>query len=353
MIAFCAQERPGICGATTEFRPQLDRWHRGFTLVELLVVIAIIGILIGMLLPAVQSVRAAARRSVCTNSLRQMALAGLNFESAAGRLPAGHQHNRGEVQSDPNSGGWGWRTEILEFVEQGNLRSQLVLDARVIDPPNSALVETVLPFFLCPEDPELNSDLQNVGGGTFMSRSNYVGNGGSFEWSFVPGPSSNLAWPNSVINSNGEGRRRHDGVLTRTIGQDHRGVRLLDIFDGTSNTFFCGETIKFGLEWDPTTYGGVAGGNASRTLTQVRTGHGEFNPEPDLSVTSAAILRNSYSSFHSCGANFVFVDGSTRFIAESLEHNQLTFRDFADEGGVRGLYQRLFSRNDGQTIGDF
>ncbi len=340
MSTCCVQERPRI-------------GRRGFTLVELLVVIAIIGILIGMLLPAVQSVRAAARRTVCTNSLRQMALAGLNYESAIGTLPAGHQHNRGEAQGDPNSRGWGWRTEILDYVEQASLRAQFVLDARIIDAPNSMLVETILPFFLCPDDPELNSDLQNVGGGTFMSRSNYVGNGGSFEWSFVPGPSSNLGFSNSVLMSNAEGRVRHDGVLTRTTSQAHRGVKLSDIFDGTSNTFFCGETVKFGVEWDPTTYGGVAGGNASRTLTQVRTGHGEFNPEPDLSVTPAEILRNSYSSFHSGGANFVFVDGSTRFIAESIEHNELEFRDFADDLGVHGLYQKLFSRKDGQSIGDF
>lgn len=329
------------------------RSNNGFTLVELLVVIAIIGILIGMLLPAVQSVREAARRTVCTNSLRQMALAGLNFESSQGTLPAGHHHNRGEVQSDPDSPGWGWRTNILDFVEQANLKALFELTTPVTVAPHPPLMETVLPFFQCPSDSALNEDLQNVGGGTFMSRSNYVGNGGSFEWSFVPGANVNLGFGGSVVSGTGEGRRRHDGVLTRTEGPDHRGVKLSDIFDGTSNTFFAGETIKFGLEWDPTTFAGVANGNASRTLTQVRTGHGEFNPIPDLNVTSAVILRNSFLSNHSGGANFALSDGSTHFIAESIEHNQVEFRDFADNGAVRGLYQRLFSRDDGQALGDF
>lgn len=327
--------------------------RRGFTLVELLVVIAIIGILIGMLLPAVQSVRAAARRTVCVNSLRQMALAGLNFESAQGRLPAGHFHNEGEAQGDPNSRGWGWRTEILEFVEAGNVKNQFNLDEIIASARNAPNAETILPFFLCPSDPELNEQLRRISGALSMSFSNYVGNGGSFEWSFVPGPNINDSF--SVPLTRAEGSTRHDGVLTRTLNSNHFGIKLAQVTDGTSNTFYCGETLKFSADdpsfsWDPTTYGGVAAsGNAASTLTQVRTGHGVFNPDPS---ETNEILRNSFASQHSGGANFANVDGSTRFISESIEHTRTSFFQFR-AGLDRGTFQRLFSRKDGQTIGDF
>lgn len=325
------------------------RWKsqlkRGFTLVELLVVIAIIGILIGMLLPAVQSVRAAARRSVCSNNLRQMALAGLNFESAQGRLPAGHYHNLGEGQNDFDSPGWGWRTDILEFVEQANLKNQLDLSLPLTNPPNNLAAEEILPIFLCPSDPELNDQLRRINNELSMSQSNYVGNGGSFEDSFVPGP-------NVRFVTTAEGRIRHDGVLTRTVNTSHQGIKLSEVDDGTSNTFYCGETIKYNFNWDPTVLAGVnnsTGNRAANTLSQVRTGHGEFNPERNA---GDAILRNSYASQHPGGANFANVDGSTRFIAEGIAHNRLMFCKF-QEGELRDVYQRLFSRKDGRPVGDF
>ena len=130
----------------------------GFTLVELLVVIAIIGILIAMLLPAVQAVRAAAQRTSCQNQLRQSGLACLSYESALGRLPAGQENTVTQGQ-DTVSNGWGWRTVILPFMEQGNLDSQFNTDLNMSDPVNIGLLRTVVPTFLCPSDPNLNDDL--------------------------------------------------------------------------------------------------------------------------------------------------------------------------------------------------
>ena len=306
--------------------------RNGFTLVELLVVIAIIGILVALLLPAVQQAREAARRITCVNALRQMALAGLIYESAEGHLPPGHAHNRGVATSDPDSFGWGWRTYILPFIEEKGLADALDLEREMADPVNAQLVESIIPLFLCPSDSALNQTLLRVSPNLSTSLSNYVGNGGAFENSFVP----TLEFS--------------DGVLTRTIDQRHDGVKLRQIKDGTSKTFYAGETLKYGFTWDPNTFGGVSNnGDAARTLSQVRTGHGEFNP--DLN-SSDAVKRNSYASNHTGGAHFVFVDGSTHFISEDIDHNRVTPAALAN-GVPMGTYQRLFSRDDGLSIEGF
>ena len=75
-----------------------------------------------------------------------------------------------------------------------------------------------------------------------------------------------------------------------------------------------------------------------------------FNPDP--TAASVVVRRNSFASAHPGGANFTFIDGSTRFIAEDIEHNQLTFEAFAAGNGQRGLYQQLFSRDDGRGLAD-
>ena len=155
-----------------------------FTLVELLVVIAIIGILIGMLLPAVQSVREAARRTACANNMRQMALACLNHESALMRLPVGHH----AVDMRPVGGDldpwdyWGWRTHILPFIEQKSLFDEFDLSQR---PVENGFFSTDIPMFVCPSDPDINDQLV-VRVGVLTSLSSYVGNGGSLLGSFIP-----------------------------------------------------------------------------------------------------------------------------------------------------------------------
>ena len=134
----------------------IPRNRRGFTLVELLVVIAIIGILIGMLLPAVQQVREAARRTECGNNLRQLALAAINFESAHMNFPtagdtSGSYHDPQQSrmtlpQFDFENAGWMF--QILTFMEQGNLESQRAVDGWFDGTP--PMVENQVPGFGCP-----------------------------------------------------------------------------------------------------------------------------------------------------------------------------------------------------------
>ena len=123
---------------------------RAFTLVELLVVIAIIGILIGMLLPAVQSVREAARRTSCLNNLRQMSLATLNYESANRRFPPSYEIERGTVLSG-NNGSWSIQGRILPFCEQGNAFDQVDLNIAFDAVENAATgVPTLrIPMYQC------------------------------------------------------------------------------------------------------------------------------------------------------------------------------------------------------------
>ena len=314
----------------------------GFTLVELLVVIAIIGILISMLLPAVQQVRAAARRTACMNQARQMGLAGLNFESAHGRLPGGTDHINADLSmlnNDSSSWGWGWRTKILPFMEQANLGSNLDTTIKINEGDNPIWIQESVETFICPSNTELAEQKYEEGRAAEMAMASYLGNGGSLDNSFrQPNPWS-------------------DGVLMRALDRSYQGIDLAQISDGTSNTFFCGETIAYApllgrrFIWDPAMYASTNdNGTAARTLSHVRTGHGELNP--DWQNETDPVLRNSYASLHIGGAVFVLVDGSTHFISDNIDHNQLNEDDWR-AGGVRGTYQRLFSRNDGLTLGDY
>lgn len=344
----------------------MTKKNTGFTLVELLVVVAIIGILISMLLPAVQAVRATARRISCANNIRQVAIACHNFESAHQRLPAGHecvsglQHDGVTIAGSPFgndlfSAGYGWRSKILGFMELGNLANQFDFSQPLNFIDNRAPASTVIETLQCPSDPDLN--VEPFPSSTPTTLSNYVGNGGSFEWSHVVGQGA-----------------RSDGVLSRTATTEHLGLNLGQITDGTANTFLFGETIGYrqqviaagfgNFQWDPATYAGVLGsGISSNTLSQVRTGHSELNPPSNVLENNSAnitenlvrleLQRNGFASNHiGDGANFAFADGSTHFIASSIEHNELTWAQF-NSGQQRGTYQRLFSRNDGQVVVDF
>ncbi|MCA9184722.1 MAG: DUF1559 domain-containing protein, partial [Planctomycetales bacterium] len=126
---------------------RVGRIHRSaFTLVELLVVIAIIGLLVSMLLPAIQAAREAARRTACQNNIRQIGLAAINYASATSeRLPPLWASDRMHPWDN-----FSWRLALLPFAEQGDLRNQVDLSRRPWEPSNAAVVATRLPLFLCP-----------------------------------------------------------------------------------------------------------------------------------------------------------------------------------------------------------
>src|SRR5262245_13713930 len=141
--------------------------RRGFTLVELLVVIAIIGVLVALLLPAVQAAREAARRTSCSSNLRQIGLAMHNYHDTFKAFPIGALSTLGPAQgANSANGDWAWPTAILPFVEQKPLYDQLQPGSSPKAPAvTSPLVLTGVPVFMCPSCPGDKKSLNNLLGG--------------------------------------------------------------------------------------------------------------------------------------------------------------------------------------------
>lgn len=220
--------------------------RQGFTLVELLVVIAIIGILVALLLPAVQAAREAARTMNCKNNLKQIGLALQNYHGARGSFPT-NQTGSGTAQgSSCEAGYFSWHTQILPYLEQSNLFDSIDFEANMssdcssgapIDAahPNAIAAATVVEGFLCPSD-STKSDNAVVMGPASPASDSYAGN---------------VGWP--VSASGFESERETPGLHNGVIGLEnpgnpskwHRGgkVSIRMISDGTSNTVAVAERL--------------------------------------------------------------------------------------------------------------
>jgi len=206
--------------------------------VELLVVIAIIGVLVALLLPAVQAARAAARRVQCVNNVKQLALGVLNYESANGTLPSALEFPENQNPATTPNVGPNWVIAILPFIEQKSVYDSFDLSVPISDPLNEKARSQVLSGMLCPSD-DRNLELMNAGGlmGDNWARGNYATNSGN-------GPLlRNTTRPDAIYGPNSAG---WNNPLHRGVMGPNTTTSLRSITDGLSNVMMLAE-VRAGL----------------------------------------------------------------------------------------------------------
>lgn len=278
------------------------RLRQAFTLVELLVVIAIIGILVALLLPAVQAAREAARRVSCQNNMTQLILAVQNYEGAFRAYPTGTTAEAGPILNVAEGQHYNWLIHVLPYLEETNTYDHIDFQVGVYHENNAPVANLHLPLFHCPSDP---------GGLSDTELSSYAGS-------------------------------HHD--VEAAIDTDNHGVFFLnsrvtyeDISDGSSQTFFLGEKVS-----ENNDFGWMSGTRAtlrntgtllSRTVDRSKRfipGDAEAQAETlDLNKVGG------FGSYHPGGAIFAFGDGHLRFVADTIDET---------------AYQQMGHRADGKLL---
>jgi prepilin-type N-terminal cleavage/methylation domain-containing protein/prepilin-type processing-associated H-X9-DG protein len=300
-----------------------------FTLIELLVVIAIIGILIALLLPAVQKIREAARRAQCQNNLKQIALASLNYHDAYGRFPPGvnlqidpyyGQQYVSEFGNPPVPGmSFSLQEALLPYIEQSDLQNGLILnqtnmygiysDSQYVNCTGpSSYGANQLKVWVCPDDqlpdPAVTTYTDDSGTNYYFGMASYGGNAGTISTYWTDETRDGIFWLNSRVN-------------------------ISMVTDGTSSTLFFGERYHLDPAFDQltgtpiVTYGGWAWANVYSMEDHMLSARVPINylVPPGTMIDYNYFYQDSrlcaFGSGHDRGANFAYVDGSVHFLSDA------------------------------------
>ncbi len=365
-----------------------------FTLVELLVVIAIIGILIGLLLPAVQAAREAARRMQCTNNLKQYALAIQNYVDSNQKMPASRcqagsygafGNDRSQLNNSGGNCGYSMNFALLPYIEQQSVYQSIVSSTETPTPwegGKGGLLDARITSFLCPSD----------------------------GMSEQPAPNNDYIWRSNVIVARGDAMWDSEMLTGWSTNNDQRLRALFNPFewknmsaavDGTSNTLCCSETVSAPSVSSTRIKGGVIGTASSKSVASMdsnltsrsncfnsrsandqtvfgegytaaatyrgcwwadgRIANGGFNTvfPPNAPACTHGTADNNWgifppSSNHSGGVNAAMLDGSVRFVSDTIDCGSYLTGLQADNRGksLFGVWGAMGTPAGGETIGN-
>jgi prepilin-type N-terminal cleavage/methylation domain-containing protein len=315
--------------------------RRGFTLVELLVVIAIIGVLVALLLPAVQAAREAARRMQCSNNLKQLGLAVHNYHDTFNVFPPQMMNI-----NTSNDRRWGWGAVTLPYIEQKALYDQLKPDGGQQIPTASTLIggatllRTRVATHLCPSD--------NTGVSTNQFHPSVAASSNANDW---------YSKSNYVCNQQ---------IMRYRAGFNGACFRMAEVTDGTTNVLLLGER-RLSIPKPKRYPGSIIWGTAQGTGDSANVFHAAHpintssdNNDFDADANDTRRYRFGVSSAHPSGAMFAMTDGSVRFVNQNIPLNPAaTARALANTGngctadtdtGPGWVYNNLCSRDDGFPV---